>query len=91
MLSLVIKLTELGLIPEPVLRIGIKKLIGQRLSEIPVDPVVRESQKANFIEKVALETPDKIITNKIELSESGPSKVEIEKIIEVFNSNGSNF
>ena len=52
MLSLGIKLTELGLIPEPVLRVGIKKLIGQRLSEMPVDPIVRESQKANFIEEL---------------------------------------
>jgi succinyl-CoA synthetase beta subunit len=36
------------------------------------------------IEKVALETPEKIITNKIELSSNGPSDEEIEKIISIF-------
>ena len=36
------------------------------------------------IEKVAQETPDKIITNKIDLNESGPNDDEIEKIISIF-------
>ena len=56
----------------------------------------RESSKIAFIssteggmdiEKVAAETPEKIITNKIELKDLGPSKEEIEKIISVFNFN----
>ena len=55
--------------------------------------VDRETSKIAFIssteggmdiEKVAQETPDKIITNKIDLNESGPSNDEIEKIISVF-------
>ena len=55
--------------------------------------VDRETSKIAFIssteggmdiEKVAQETPDKIITNKIDLKESGPSNDEIEKIISVF-------
>ena len=56
--------------------------------------VDRETSKIAFIssteggmdiEKVADETPDKIITNKIDLNTDGPSKEEIEKIISVFN------
>jgi len=39
------------------------------------------------IEKVASETPEKIITNKIALKESGPSIEEIKEIISVFNLN----
>ena len=39
------------------------------------------------IEKVAKYNPDKIITNKIELNEKGPSEQEIEKIISVFQLN----
>ena len=55
--------------------------------------VDRETSKIAFIssteggmdiEKVAQETPDKIITNKIDLNESGPNNDEIEKIISVF-------
>ena len=55
--------------------------------------VDRETSKIAFIssteggmdiEKVAQETPDKIITNKIDFNESGPSNDEIEKIISVF-------
>jgi succinyl-CoA synthetase beta subunit len=58
--------------------------------------VDRESSKIAFIssteggmdiEKVAAETPEKIITNKIELKDNGPSKEEIENIISVFNFN----
>ena len=53
----------------------------------------RESSKIAFIssteggvdiEKVALEKPEKIITNKIEFKVNGPSKEEIEKIISIF-------
>ena len=58
--------------------------------------VDRESSKIAFIssteggmdiEKVAAETPTKIITNKIDLKEDGPSIQEIEKIISVFQLN----
>ena len=60
--------------------------------------VDRETSKIAFItsveggvdiEKVAAETPEKIITNKIELKTEGPSKDEIEKIVSVFNFNSS--
>tara|TARA_B100001057_G_scaffold96215_1_gene92772 strand:- start:2026 stop:3189 length:1164 start_codon:yes stop_codon:yes gene_type:complete len=56
----------------------------------------RETSKIAFIssteggmdiEKVASETPNKIITNKIDLKEEGPNKEEIEKIISIFNLN----
>ena len=56
----------------------------------------RETSKIAFIssteggmdiEKVASETPEKIITNKIELSNNGPSNDEIEKIISIFRFN----
>jgi len=56
----------------------------------------RETSKIAFIssteggmdiEKVASETPEKIITNKIELSSNGPSDKEIEKIISIFQFN----
>ena len=36
------------------------------------------------IEKVAAETPEKIITNKIELKDEGPTQEEIENIISIF-------
>jgi succinyl-CoA synthetase beta subunit len=58
--------------------------------------VDRESSKIAFIssteggmdiEKVAKETPDKIITNKIDLKKTGPSTEEISNIISVFNFN----
>ena len=58
----------------------------------------RESSKIAFIssieggvdiEKVAAETPEKIITNKIEIKDSGPNKEEIENIISIFNFNTS--
>ncbi len=56
--------------------------------------VDRESSKIAFIssteggmdiEKVAEETPNKIITTKIDLKSEGPSKEEIENIISIFN------
>ena len=58
--------------------------------------VDRETAKIAFItsteggmdiEKVASETPEKIITNKIEFKIEGPSEKEIESIISVFNFN----
>ena len=52
MLNLGIKLTELGIIPESILRKFIKKLIQQRLLEIPINAEVRESKKADFIEEL---------------------------------------
>ena len=56
----------------------------------------RESSKIAFIssteggmdiEKVASDTPNKIITNKIDLKDEGPSEAEIEKIISIFKFN----
>ena len=56
--------------------------------------VDRESSKIAFIssteggmdiEKVAAETPEKIITNKIEFTTSGPNDEEIENIVSLFN------
>jgi succinyl-CoA synthetase beta subunit len=53
----------------------------------------RESSKIAFIssteggmdiEKVASETPNKIITNKVDLKKGGPSDNDIEKIISIF-------
>ena len=52
MLNLGIKLTELGIIPESILRKFIKKLIQHRLLEIPINAEVRESKKADFIEEL---------------------------------------
>tara|TARA_B100001057_G_scaffold489767_1_gene576645 strand:- start:3148 stop:4311 length:1164 start_codon:yes stop_codon:yes gene_type:complete len=54
----------------------------------------RETSKIAFIssteggmdiEKVAHESPKKIITNKIEFKDDGPSQTEIEKIISIFD------
>ena len=54
----------------------------------------RESSKIAFIssieggvdiEKVAAETPNKIVTTKIDLKKEGPSKEEIENIISIFS------
>ena len=58
--------------------------------------VDRESSKIAFIssieggmdiEKVARETPKKIITTTIEIKDEGPNEQEIEKIISIFNLN----
>ena len=58
--------------------------------------VDRETSKIAFIssteggmdiEKVASETPKKIITTKIDLKKEGPNKEEIEKIISIFKLN----
>ena len=54
----------------------------------------RETSKIAFIssteggmdiEKVALENPDKIITNMIDFKKSGPTENEIEKILKIFS------
>ena len=56
----------------------------------------RETSKIAFIssteggmdiEKVAQETPEKIITNKIDLKENGPDDEEVQKIISIFKLN----
>ena len=39
------------------------------------------------IEKIAAESPDKIITTKIDLNETGPSENELDEIIKVFKLN----
>ena len=52
MLNLGIKLTELGIVPEFVLRVGIKKIIQQRLAEIPVNTEKRETKKSDFIKEL---------------------------------------
>ena len=79
----------------------VKRLYIEEASEISKEfylscLVDRESSKIAFIssteggmdiEKVAAETPEKIVTNKIELKDTGPSKTEIENIISAFNFN----
>ena len=57
MLNLGIKLTDLGIIPESILRISIKKLIQQRLLEIPINAELVQitgstSQKMRLIESL---------------------------------------
>ena len=58
--------------------------------------VDRETSKIAFIssteggmdiEKVSAETPDKIITNKIEIKDEGPNQKEIESVISIFKFN----
>ena len=77
----------------------VKRLYIEEASEISKELylsclVDRASSKIAFIssteggmdiEKVALETPDKIITNKIDFKDEGPDSSEIEKIISIFN------
>ena len=63
MLNLGIKLTELGLVPEAVLRVAIKKIIQQRLSEIPINAKERESEKTCFIEELR-SSPIALSTNQ---------------------------
>ena len=79
----------------------VKRLYIEEASEIYKEfylscLIDRETAKIAFIssteggmdiEKVASETPNKIITNKIDLKEGGPSNEEIEKIISIFNFN----
>ncbi len=77
----------------------IKRLYIEEASDISKEfylscLVDRESSKIAFIssteggmdiEKIAKETPKKIITNKIDLKDDGPSSEEVEKIISIFN------
>ena len=63
MLNLGIKLTELGLVPETVLRVAIKKIIQQRLSEIPINAKERETEKTRFIEELR-SSPIALSTNQ---------------------------
>ena len=63
MLNLGIKLTELGIVPEAVLRVAIKKIIQQRLSEIPINAQERESKKTRFIEELR-SSPIALSTNQ---------------------------
>ena len=79
----------------------VKRLYIEEASEISKEfylscLVDRESSKIAFIssteggmdiEKVALENPEKIITNKISFNKEGPSEEEIKKIIEIFKLN----
>ena len=79
----------------------VKRLYVEEASEISKEfylscLIDRETSKIAFIssteggmdiEKVASETPNKIITNKINLSKDGPNKNEIEKIISIYKLN----
>ena len=76
----------------------VKRLYIEEASEISKEfylscLIDRESSKIAFIssteggmdiEKVATETPEKIVTSKIDLKDEGPSEVEIQNIISVF-------
>ncbi len=76
----------------------VKRLYIEEASEISREfylscLIDRETSKIAFIssteggmdiEKVAKETPEKILTNKIEYKEEGPSQEEIEKIISIY-------
>jgi succinyl-CoA synthetase beta subunit len=80
----------------------VKRLYIEEASEISRELYLsclidRESSKIAFIssteggmdiEKVAAEEPEKIIKNKIEVKDAGPSEIEIENIISVFNFEG---
>tara|TARA_B100000886_G_scaffold336011_1_gene294030 strand:+ start:6954 stop:8117 length:1164 start_codon:yes stop_codon:yes gene_type:complete len=79
----------------------VKKIYIEEASDISKEfylscLIDRQSSKIAFIssteggmdiEKVASEMPEKIITNKIDLKNDGPSEVEIEKIISIFQLN----
>ena len=79
----------------------VKRLYIEEASEISKEfylscLIDRESSKIAFIssteggmdiEKVASETPNKIITNKIDLRNEGPTSEEINKIISIFEFN----
>ena len=81
----------------------VKRLYIEEASDISKEFYVsclvdRQSSKIAFIssteggmdiEKVAQETPHKIITNKLEFTKEGPNKKEIEKIISIFNFNNT--
>ena len=77
----------------------VKRLYIEEASEISKEfylscLIDRESSKIAFIssteggmdiEKVATEAPEKIVTSKIDLKDEGPSEIEIQNIISVFN------
>ena len=77
----------------------VKRLYIEEASEIQNEfylscLVDRETSKIAFIssteggmdiEKVAKDSPQKIITSKIDIKSEGPNKTEIEKIISIFN------
>ena len=79
----------------------VKRLYIEEASEISKEfylscLIDRESSKIAFIssteggmdiEKIAAESPDKIITTKINLNETGPSENELDEIIKVFKLN----
>ena len=79
----------------------VKRLYIEEASEISKEfylscLIDRESSKIAFIssteggmdiEKVAAESPDKIITTKMDLNETGPSENELDEIIKVFKLN----
>ena len=81
----------------------VKRLYIEEASEISKEfylscLIDRESSKITFIssteggmdiEKVAVESPKKILTNKISLKKEGPSQQEIEKIISIYSFNES--
>ena len=76
----------------------VKRLYIEEASEISKEfylscLIDRETSKIAFIssteggmdiEKVATETPEKIVTSKIDLKDEGPSEIEIQNIISVF-------
>ena len=77
----------------------VKRLYIEEASEISKEfylscLIDRETSKIAFIssteggmdiEKVASDTPNKIITNKLDLKDDGPSEQEINKIISIYN------
>ena len=79
----------------------VKRLYIEEASEISKEfylscLIDRETSKIAFIssteggmdiEKVATNTPKKIVTNKIDFKETGPNNTEIEKIISIFQLN----
>ena len=59
-------------------------LIDRQTSKIAY---ISSTEGGMDIEKVATETPNKIITNKIDLKSEGPNEKEIEKIISIYKFN----
>ncbi len=57
-------------------------LIDRKTSKIAF---ISSTEGGMDIEKVALENPDKIITNKIDFKKDGPTEDEIEKILKIFS------
>ena len=59
-------------------------LIDRQTSKIAF---ISSTEGGMDIEKIASDSPEKIITNKIDLKKEGPNDSEIEKIISIFNLN----